>query len=78
MVNTDTFIPLCWEEVSWKEEGVLHRGCVEGDVSERLYNTCKNPSPSYFGIYARYPTEEELQSFDRFISALRRMTPAPQ
>ncbi|HIG93389.1 TPA: hypothetical protein HA242_01920 [Candidatus Woesearchaeota archaeon] len=60
MVNTDTFTPIAWDKVPWREEGVLYRGCVEGDLSQRLYDTCENSSPSYFGIYSRFPTDEKF------------------
>jgi len=60
MVNIQTFIPIDRKKIPWREEGVLYRGCVEGDISQRLYDTCENSSPSYFGIYSRHPNEEKF------------------
>lgn len=73
MVNAQTFIPIDWKKVPWREEGILYRGCVEGDISQRLYDTCESPRPGYFGMYSRFPLEERftwtrpsLESVDYF------------
>src|SRR3989338_7668742 len=60
MVNAQTFIPVDWKKIPWREEGILYRGCVEGDVSQRLYDTCESPRPGYFGVYSRFPTDEKF------------------
>ncbi len=73
MVNANTFTPIAWDEVAWQKEGFLYRGCVEGDLSQRLYDTCESQRPGYFGIYSRFPLEEKftwtrtsLESVDYF------------